>query len=42
MSKRQAFKIASSLMTCYDLVIKVDKYTFSRQQIMRGYPWKLN
>ena len=38
MSKKQAFIIASSKLTCYDLIVKVDKFTFSRQQITRGYP----
>jgi hypothetical protein len=38
MSKKQAFIIASTLMSCYDLVVKVDKFTFTRKQITRGYP----
>ena len=36
MSKNHAFKIACQIMTCNDLVVKVSKYTFFRDQILRG------
>lgn len=36
MSKKHAFKIACSIMTCYDLQVIVHGFKFSREQILRG------